>query len=121
MEVPLIPPPAKGTPSRGNDHAFVSPYELAKPVARTGWTGFNRFVGKVTLDTWPGRWPFRSGDPGLFSRHFITTQSSSPRSMDISLRGSIRRIAAREGKDSSVESLVLGLEGSSSRMIRITS
>ncbi len=29
-EVPMIPPPAKETPGRGDDHAFVSPYELAK-------------------------------------------------------------------------------------------
>ena len=51
---------------------------------------------------------------GSFSRHFITTQSNSPRNIDVSLRGSICRTAANCGSESAVDSRVLGLAGSSS-------
>lgn len=56
-----------------------------------------------------------------FSRHFITTQSNSPRNGAISFFGSICRSTASDGNDSSVESRVLGFDGSSSWMMRIIS
>jgi hypothetical protein len=59
--------------------------------------------------------------PRSFSRHFITTQSSSPRTSLPSRFGSIRRLAAIAGNSSLPLSRVLGLGGSSSRMIRSNS
>jgi hypothetical protein len=53
-----------------------------------------------------------------FSSAFITIQSSSPRTSARKLVGSIRRFAATDGNVSLWLSLVPGLGGSSSRMIR---
>ncbi len=51
----------------------------------------------------------------------MTTQSSSPRKSFASLLGSIRRSAASDGADASVESRAEGRDGSSSWMTRIIS
>jgi hypothetical protein len=53
-----------------------------------------------------------------FSSAFITIQSNSPRTSRVSFTGSMPRLADTVGSASDELSLVLGFEGSSSRITR---
>ena len=93
---------------------------LREPVPRRRRARLDRLVGQVAASRRRrSRWPSRTAACRSFSSAFITIQSSSPRTDGPSCRGSACRLAETVVSVSpSVLSRVLGVGGSSSRMIR---